>query len=126
MWWLERELKKMVANDPTFQDCKYIGKVMICKLDEQRRVKVVLVEGNSDNLYGISVEIIHINYGLVDRQEFLFREIFAAPSSYIFTDKKSDEPKPHWSGHKPTDDDYLKVSDCMCAYVRMFLQSGSM
>lgn len=72
----EKELRNMFGKSEMLQDAKFCDKMMIAKLDDDLRVKLMFTAEETTNRYdGVEIKIINRTEGEVDKQVFRFTDI---------------------------------------------------
>lgn len=83
MNFFEKEMREMFENKDLLQDAKFCGKMMLAKLDEELRLKLLFVTmGYADNYEAIKATVLKRDEGAVDCHVFRFSDIIGYKSKY--------------------------------------------
>lgn len=75
MDFFEKEMREMFEGSELLKDAIYCGKMMIARLDDKLRVKLVFVRGAMNNYEGIKMFLLNRWEGEMDKQHFPFSDI---------------------------------------------------
>ena len=83
MNFFEKEMREMFENKELLQGAKFCGKMMLAKLDDELRLKLLFVTmGYADNYEAIKATVLNRNEGAVDCHVFKFSDIIGRKKSY--------------------------------------------
>ena len=76
MNFFEKEMREMFGNSELLRDAKFCGKVMMTKLDEDLRLKLLFItRGTVTRFEGIKAIVFDRSEGVVDKNYFVFSDI---------------------------------------------------
>ncbi len=127
-----KDVMKRMFGDSDFlsADTKFFDKTMVSPIGQGLVAKVEIETGKSPMKYDrLKLTIISKTKGIIDCQEFKFKDIFGVESwqSPYLVDGSD---KVYWSDHNPTIEDYEKAKETVENYIKVYsgeeIQLGGM
>ncbi|MEA5011076.1 MAG: hypothetical protein VB100_05075 [Angelakisella sp.] len=130
MNFFEQELKKILLNNHSFHDIKFIGKTCYGTLSDQTRMKLEFVTMGTHQKYeGIKATVIDKNEGVIDAVTLRFSDVWGKKPFSGATYKEGLSPhvwiyqeKVEWYGYEPSKMDYTILGDSLKDYCELYVQ----
>lgn len=128
MNYFERELRKLLGNDATISDKRFVGRAFFGRLTDSLRVRVEFITmGVADNYDAIKATIINRNNGPVDSVTLRFSDLLGKKTVSNPNFKNGVTPyiwkygeEIDWYVYKPNKADYDLISEAINDYLDVY------